>query len=493
MGRGEDRISNLPHPILQSILAMMPLKSAIRTDVLSKKWRNIWQYSLSQATSLDFRDDFACNLSANEFVATVNRYLSLNRRQKIEKFHVFFCPFDSFSSDIAGWIDFAASRGVRRLDIDLSQGFRDPKYGEFADERSPFQLPSSLFDADSLVELSLSRCDFAGAPLNLTNFGGLECLSLSYSAVLDEEMLHSILTACSMLQRLTLRRCLRLGVISIVLPDLNLKKLTVGDCWATNLLVINSPKLQSFQYFGRFCTENSFSEISSLVDASIYSLGPSLENDYAEILADLCHVQILTLCTGTLLDLNQREDDGDNEFPIQLQNLKELQLLVDSMTNECLTCIYSFFRLCSSPVLEKLFIQLPRIIQDPKERKYGVTVMLNPLDSATMDSLKVIKVINFKGTLNEMRLVSFLLQKAIVLERMVLVLPLVEERPCRGQERFFLRILRAQMSLLSKASPHAEIILHEFGEDDGLNPTHVEIHNDNSCLPVIPCLAKMDW
>ncbi|XP_020593286.1 putative F-box/LRR-repeat protein At5g54820 [Phalaenopsis equestris] len=460
MGRAEDRISYLPDPVLQSILTMLPLKSAIRTDVLSKKWRNLWKYSLSTATALEFGEEFANNQSAKDFVETVNRYLSQNDSKKLERFRIFFSPFELFASEIARWISFAAGKGVRYLDIDLSQGFRNLVDGEFTDGRSLFELPSSLFDCDSLIDLRISRCFFF-TPLNLTNFGGLQSLSISHSNI-NEEMLQGILTECSLLESLSLRNCQQLGVISI----------TFGI-----LFVI------CFGAFGRACMETNLSNLFSLEDAAISSIGAYSEPDYIYLLPGLSHVQTLTLCTKALVHLHLSE-----QYQIELQNLHELQLVLTSMTDEDLTCFYTFFYSCSSPFLDKLFILLPTHIDDPNEEKYWVRV-LNPLspDDISFDHLKMIKVTNFKGSRNEMRLVSFLLQKAAILETLVLVLPAVQEG--NGKETLVLRILRGQVLLLEKASPCAQIILHEFGEDDGLNPTHVEIYNDYSCLPDIPCMV----
>ncbi|XP_020593289.1 LOW QUALITY PROTEIN: F-box/LRR-repeat protein At3g26922-like [Phalaenopsis equestris] len=485
MGRAEDRISYLPDPVLQSILTMLPLKSAIRTDVLSKKWRNLWKYSLSTSTSLEFTEDFANNQSAKDFVDTVNRYLSQNDSKKLERFRIFFCPFDLFASEIVCWISFATGKGVRYLDIELSQGFRNPADGEFTDGRSLFELPSSLFNCDSLTDLRVSRCFFF-TPLNLSNFGGLQSLSISHSNI-NEEMLQSILTECSLLESLSLRNCQQLGVISITVPDLKLKRLTIGNCWSTDLLEINAPKLQSFHFFWKVGIETNLSNLFSLEDAAIYSIGGNSEPDYMDLLSGLSHVQTLTLCKAALVHLNLSEENYV-DFQIELQNLHELQFVMTSMTDEDLTCFCTFFYICSSPFLDKLFILLPTHIDDPNEEKYGVHV-LNPLslDDLSFDHLKMIKVTNFKGSRNEMRLVSFLLQKAAILETIVLVLPAVQEG--NGKERLVLRFLRGQVLLLRKASPCAQIILHEFGEDDGLNPTHVEIYNDYSCLPVIPCMV----
>ncbi|KAI0529667.1 hypothetical protein KFK09_002221 [Dendrobium nobile] len=475
MGRGEDRISNLPESVLKSIITMMPLKSAIRTDVLSKKWRNLWKYSLSTATALDFADDLANNLSATDFVETVNRYLSLHVSKKLERFHLFFSPFDLFASDIERWISYAIGKGVRYLDIDLSQG-------EFSHGRSPFELPSSLFDCDTLIDLSLRCCNFK-TPLNFSNFGGLQSLSLSHSNI-SEEILQSILTECSLLQSLSLRSCQQLGAISITVPNLKLKRLIIRDCQSANLLEINSPKLQSFHYFGRLCIQTNFLNISSLKYASIcsnirYWRNMSLLSDIlyvlnrrnVSILSDLLHLQILTLCSGALMHLNEFEGNLDIDLPLKYQNLRELQLLMNSMTNEDLTCFYKFFYLCSFPFLEKLCIQLPKHIDYPNEEKYGGCMSLKC--NTTFDRLKLIKITNLKGSSNEMSLVSSLLQKAAVLEALVLVIrPGSSGKKSKGEGILDWRILKGEVLLLQKASPTAQIILHEFGEDDdGLNST----------------------
>lgn len=280
----------------------MPLKSAIRTDALSKKWRNLWKYSLSAATALEFGEELANNLSAKEFVESVNRYLSLNESKKLERFRVLFCPFDLFVPDIERWISFAAGKRVRNLDIDLSQGFTDPENGGFADWRNPFELPPSLFECDSLIDLSLSRCNF-NTPLNLSNFGGLQSLSISHSNISDE-MLQGILTECSLLQSLSLRSCHQLAFISITAPDLQLKRLAIGDCSSADLVEINAPKLQSFHYFGGLCFETNLLNISSLEEALIQSIGRYSELNYTDLLSDISQVQILTLCEATLAVLN---------------------------------------------------------------------------------------------------------------------------------------------------------------------------------------------
>ncbi|KAI7742257.1 hypothetical protein M8C21_033990, partial [Ambrosia artemisiifolia] len=48
----EDRLSNLPEDTLSHILSLMPTKFAVRTSILSKRWRYTWML----VTNLYFDD-----------------------------------------------------------------------------------------------------------------------------------------------------------------------------------------------------------------------------------------------------------------------------------------------------------------------------------------------------------------------------------------------------------------------------------------------------
>lgn len=49
---GEDRISRLPDAVLCHILSLIPTKYAVRSSIVSNRWKNMW----ASAPNLDFED-----------------------------------------------------------------------------------------------------------------------------------------------------------------------------------------------------------------------------------------------------------------------------------------------------------------------------------------------------------------------------------------------------------------------------------------------------
>lgn len=100
--------------------------------------------------------------------------------------------------------------------------------------------------------------------------------------------------------------------------------------------------------------------------------------------------------------------------------------------------------------------------------------------------LKTVKFNSFCGCENQMWLVKFLLEKAIVLESLVLVEPKNGIKDSAGKDlatdaesnETQLRLLGEQLKLLPKASAYMQIKLCKYLEDDNsLRPMHIEVHN----------------
>ncbi|KAJ4875431.1 F-box/FBD/LRR-repeat protein [Raphanus sativus] len=59
--RGEDMISSLPDPLLCHILSFLTTEQAVRTSVLSSRWRHLWKWvPRLELESSDFINDKVC-------------------------------------------------------------------------------------------------------------------------------------------------------------------------------------------------------------------------------------------------------------------------------------------------------------------------------------------------------------------------------------------------------------------------------------------------
>ncbi|XP_064940630.1 F-box/FBD/LRR-repeat protein At1g13570 [Musa acuminata AAA Group] len=331
------------------------------------------------ATALDFGSEFASNKTPEEFVAVVNRILQLHGGNKLERLRLYFCPLDLFLPDINNWIAFSIAKGVEALEMNFSMGF-DLAPNQFSNGARFFRLPDHLYPCNSLTHLSLSHCEIQ-PPLGFTGFSGLRFLSLA-DVDITNDVLQFILANCPNLESLILREWLSLESIELVAENPRLRRLAFVECWNTYQIEISATHLQSFIFYGEYAfgsefnlSESSNVIVPSLEDAFISSIGMEHTqpyHDYTMLLSDIAQVKILTVCSETLMFLidhiQQRftiyEETDAALLLLVLPNLQELQLLMDSMNSEYLKYIYGYLRLCHTPLLEKLFIQLPSIPED---------------------------------------------------------------------------------------------------------------------------------
>ncbi|XP_043700618.1 F-box/FBD/LRR-repeat protein At1g13570-like [Telopea speciosissima] len=442
-----DRIGDLPDGILHYILSLLPIRSAVRTGVLSRRWRNLWKHTWINATKLNFDEEFTNAPTPIQFVDTVNHFIHLHNGKKIESFRISFHLHDQHQASVEKWIEFTTLKGMKELDLDFSQG---------TIQRSFIQLPDFLFNCNSLTHLNLSLCEF-NPPLNFFGFSSLETLQLKQVAITDEK-LESVISSCPNLKILTLIECFKLHSIRVVGTDLQLKSLKVLHCWNTYELEILAPILQSFHFYGDLLYTYLFENISALVDAFLSSDGfeqTEPKHDYINILSGLSHLKIRTICTGPLEYISSREEHNHDDLPITFPNLIELQLLMGLLNMEYLGYVYSFFMHTISPSLEKLFLELGSNIPtgDSSSREWDLWKPAAEEPSCCVfHALRTIKITNFRGSEAEMRWVKFFLEKAVILESLVLLSPRNsysgEENNPAGKMDSQLRLLEDRLSSL---------------------------------------------
>ncbi|TKW12740.1 hypothetical protein SEVIR_5G055100v4 [Setaria viridis] len=515
----EDRLSSLPDDLLHSILRGVPLKHAARTSALSRRWVAHWIRALAASPVLDFTDsNFACGQPPARAAATVDRCLRLHAEHGTP-LHVFrvalvspSVPGDgAFGRDVVGWIAAAVTRGAREVEVDLTPSQEDANPGSAAF----LELPRDLFRArNSLERLALGRLSLRAVPLPAAGLAGLRSLSLSHADVTDEA-LRGVLANCGALESLSLRCCSLLTTVSVASERLRVLELL--GCRSVRELRVAAPALESFALYG-----NVILSVTDWFDSVAVDFGaaPALRDVYLSQM-DCCgsldrnidyyypfvyHVpqaRILTLCSvGLVVPIFSLDSDDDNHFDhfpyahlngddsayIDMPNLQELQLLMGSLEEEMSTQdprfperVYYFFNYTSLPVLERLFIRLASnpangSSSEPDEDDDDAEIRFGPHE-IVLGQLTFIKVVNFRGTWRERRLVAYLLKRAPILEQLVLVTVGGEGAPGDEQPEN----IKEWVSELQKASCEARITVCRPSEDDSPNHAHTRFFHEEYC------------
>lgn len=121
--------------ILAKIVCLLPLKDAVATSILSKRWRYIWTFT----TNLDFDAKQTLNRlidsknydkhkhETRNYIHRVNSVITQlssktnnnNNNIIIDRFRIYFDMCRKFSSFIDSWIEFAVENRVQILELDL--------------------------------------------------------------------------------------------------------------------------------------------------------------------------------------------------------------------------------------------------------------------------------------------------------------------------------------------------------------------------------------
>lgn len=251
-------ISELPDDVLVSIIDRLPIKSAIRTSILSKRWRNL--HRCVHNIDLDCPDLAGCCFMpdrSNSVTYSFDQFIRLRSGCKIRSFHLTCCITKSDSNRFEQCIYSLGSSGIEKLDLAFSfhRGLDDN-----IDDTICF--PShALSELSSLKYLKLTRCYLD--PVLKSQCNSLKILLLC-RVTLHPGAIECILSNCTRLQTLKMRFCISPSKLRFQGP--RLKTLSIHVCegvedielYASNLVVFeienyknvniifgNVPQLQS--------------------------------------------------------------------------------------------------------------------------------------------------------------------------------------------------------------------------------------------------------
>ena len=183
-----DRISNLPSDVTEKILSRLPIRDAVRTNVLSRQWR----YKSAILPHLVF-DDRCVSTRMNHtiFVKIVDRVLLLH----IGPIHKFKLTLENFvaTSDIDIWILHLSRNSIKTLILQIGRGGR-------------YTIPSCLFSCQELFRLELSHCLLKPPPSTFKGFKSLKALQID-NATMSQDVLENMIVSCPLLVTLTLIDC----------------------------------------------------------------------------------------------------------------------------------------------------------------------------------------------------------------------------------------------------------------------------------------------
>lgn len=280
-----DRISNLPDAILSHILSFLGTNEAVRTSVLSTKWR----YRFSLLSNLDFElyDSGRKKSKCRGFESFVDRVLFLHNTS-IEKFCLKCWDNRVDSSRVCGWLSAAVWHKVQHLDLTISGG-------KFT------TLPGVLFTSRTLVTLKIYIVGFVLSIPNHAHFPNLRTLHLKSIIISDDDAIKRLFSGCISLEEMDLEGC-NFDNISIFDISHNLlKRLTIVQTRSYNYrMVIDAPMLVYFKYKHYKAVGYSIKNMQSIICADI-DFYESEQVDGTSFFKGICNVQSLNLSSAISL------------------------------------------------------------------------------------------------------------------------------------------------------------------------------------------------
>uniref|UniRef100_A0A251RTA2 Putative F-box domain, Leucine-rich repeat domain, L domain-like protein n=1 Tax=Helianthus annuus TaxID=4232 RepID=A0A251RTA2_HELAN len=252
-----DMFSSLPEEILSHILSLMPTKYAVRTSILSKRWRYSWMF----VTNFDF-DGTRTNPfhGLDRFTKFVDRVLNDCKTSKINLFRLQFYETCVQKLSASSWIDKAVRLNVCELDIRSIQ----------------LELPLSLFTCKTLTKLRLERWACDGKDWGCPSSVNLPCLKTLDVVVHSDPFVNAfkLIGGCPMLESLSLevtRRKKFAGCYIFNIPTLKRLKLTFALVITSdiNKVVLRVPNLEYLFLGGVLCSLFQMEDVSSLVEVSV--------------------------------------------------------------------------------------------------------------------------------------------------------------------------------------------------------------------------------
>ncbi|XP_071735766.1 F-box/FBD/LRR-repeat protein At1g13570-like [Rutidosis leptorrhynchoides] len=402
-----DFISRMPENVITDILDRLPIKQAVRTDILSRNWRYKW----TTLTQLEFGQSFFKNSIGPDGKNVCDMRLSrllLHFKAPIKKFDLYI-PY-GYTVDVEefnNWILFVSKKELQEINI-------------FHYTTTPLKLPSQLFTCMELKHMKLRFCAFQF----LHSFCGFpNLLSLELDRVkFGSTACGNFIAQCPLLEILKIVDNEKTGEVKFdVLAKLvNLKVLCLSMCVLDNTTPLTSsgiiqllcllPKLQELDL--------NFSRFKFITDD---------DEPYVELKIP-------------------------NAFPC-LKNLTLSQ--VDFGCYDSVSFVIEM--ICGSPTLQKLRIM---VTYKNNFRAFLYPSLDFDCNKKRKLQLKNVVIDECKGTANEALLIKYILACSPLLKKIVI-------NPFYTQDDRYKFWLARKLLRFHRVSPVAEIDIKGYRDKEG--------------------------
>nr|GMC55899.1 F-box protein At5g03100-like isoform X1 [Ipomoea batatas]GME09399.1 F-box protein At5g03100-like isoform X1 [Ipomoea batatas] len=266
-----DYFSMLPHPLIHHILSFLPFDDIVRTSTLSKDWHRIW---LSYP-SVEFHFDF-CVYTRQGFFAHMQNSLAqcFGRKACIKNFSLSICypAIDILAPNLDHWVGLAMKKNISKLKLSI---------GRFWDYIRPslvlYSIPEEVLVANTLEVLDLHQCNLKKDRFGSVNLPRLGKLSLNRCQFVGASLLQKIVSACPIVEHISILRCIGVGHFLSVSCKPELEYFKEDRCEPEREKIeIDAPNLHTLSY-------NSSYKVCA-IEMSIWSSVKELELGHAMVM-----------------------------------------------------------------------------------------------------------------------------------------------------------------------------------------------------------------
>ncbi|KAF9614129.1 hypothetical protein IFM89_015448, partial [Coptis chinensis] len=372
------KICDFPDEILSFILSLLTVKEAVKTSILSRRWRYLWKTSITFNPSLNLDvgamrypsspdEDFGDRLVAKyyysysdsrigcgkkEFVGSVLQVLHLDHSTVKDSFRTRFYLEKGFAHHSNQWIDMAIAQIKdfshhidQWIKMALAKRCQDPNIGlshlvilrKIHCDGDLYSQSPCLFSTQEMGSsvkcLSLKGCSFRS--LGSNGYSSLIDLRLIEIRI-DRDTILSILSNSYNLEKLCLYDCKGLLSLKVSGPSLKLKHLSVLFCHELKEITIDAENLTIFLYMGK-CVKFMPINVPQLSNVSLRTeidhSREALSYARGKLSSDFPHLKSLILSVVPV-----EEKNIPKQLPL-FANLKKLVLLVRTIAGTLWRCI----------------------------------------------------------------------------------------------------------------------------------------------------------